>query len=99
MLTKTSSKAVHVRMRVNELIEDQKIEVVTLYHEGDIVTTYDFMVENEGTTVVYSENNHFEKGRNELNYNIVSFFYQWLYKRQVKKRMQYIEASISEVMG
>lgn len=94
MYTKTSKKPVKVKMYVQELIENEKIEVVTSYHSGDIVTTYEFKKQDEGTYLSYFEDNHFVKGSHELNFNIMSFFYQWIYKRNMKKRMQYIESQV-----
>lgn len=91
MLTKTAKKPVNVTMCVKDIIENEKIEVVTIYQQGDIVTTYKFKKINNGTQVIYFEDNHFKKGTNELNFNIMRVLYQWFYKRNVKKRMQYIE--------
>lgn len=42
MYTKTSNKEIPVKMCISELIDNQRMEVVTKYHEGDIVTTYLF---------------------------------------------------------
>lgn len=91
MFTKTSKKAVLVNMKVNELLENQKIEIVTMYQGGYIVTTYEFIQENDGCIISYSEDNYFNKTQNELNFNIVSLFYRWIYKKNMKKRMLYIE--------
>ncbi|WP_296884442.1 DUF3284 domain-containing protein [Thomasclavelia sp.] len=91
MLTKTAKKSVDVTMCVKDVVKNKKIEVVTIYQQGDIVTTYEFKEINDGTQVIYFEDNHFKKGMNELNFNIMSILYRWFYKRNVKKRMQYIE--------
>lgn len=96
MNTKTSQKPVKVKMIVNELIENKKIEVVTKYQQGDIVTTYEFMKDEKETEVVYREDNHFHKSTHELNFQIVGFLYHWIYKRQMKKRMKYIDDKLQK---
>lgn len=95
MNTKTSQKLVKVKMIVNELIENKKIEVVTKYHQGDIVTTYEFVNDGKETEVLYREDNHFHKNMHQLNFQIVGFLYQWIYKKQIKKRMKYIDAQLA----
>ena len=96
MPTKTSHELVKVKMIVQELIENKEIEVVTRYHQGDIVTTYSLEEHNGETDLVYAEDNHFDNDNQALNFQLVGFFYKWMYKRQMKKRMQYIE---SKMMG
>ena len=96
MYTKTSNKEIPVKMCVRKLIDNQHMEVVTKYYEGDIVTTYLFENLNGKTRLTYIEENHFNKTRNEMNFHLISFFYNWMYKRNMKKRMQYVESLLSE---
>lgn len=96
MYTKTSNKEIPVKMCVRKLIDNQYMEVVTKYHEGDIVTTYLFENFNGKTRLTYIEENHFKKTSNEMNFYLMSFFYNWMYKRNMKKRMQYVESLLCE---
>ena len=84
-------------MCISELIDNQRMEVVTKYHEGDIVTTYLFENINGKTRMTYIEENHFNKAMNEMNFYFVSFLYKWMYNRNIKKRMRYIVSLLGEV--
>ncbi|MEG0275412.1 MAG: hypothetical protein RR630_00140 [Coprobacillus sp.] len=95
LYTKTGQKPVKVKMKISEIIKNEKIGLSTLYNEGSILQTYDLSMEDGITTVVYSEDNQFEKKHYILNYKIVSLFYRFFYKRKIKKRMEYIEMIIN----
>ena len=97
MYTKTSNKEIPVKMCISELIDNQRMEVVTKYHEGVIVTTYLFENINGKTRMTYIEENGFNKAMNEMNFYFVSFLYKWMYNRNIKKRMRYIESLLGEV--
>ena len=67
----------------------QKDELVMFDDECQKYNLDSYCLEDD--TAIYFEDNHFKKGMNELNFNIMSILYRWFYKRNVKKRMQYIE--------
>lgn len=94
LLTKTGQKPVNVKLKINEIIKNRKIELATIYNQGSILQTYTLSIEDGITKVVYSEDNQFEKKQYVLNYKMVGFFYSFFYKRKMKKRMEYIESIV-----
>lgn len=99
LTTKTSNKPVKVKLKINEIIKDEKFELSTIYSEGEILQTYSLSYNDGKTTVCYSEKNMFEKKSYVFNFKVISLFYKFFYNRNIKKRMRYLESVIKEQKG
>lgn len=99
LTTKTSNKPVKVKLKINEIIKDEKFELSTIYSEGEILQTYSLSNSDGKTIVLYSEKNMFEKKSYVFNFKAISLFYKFFYNRNIKKRMRYLESVIKEQKG
>lgn len=99
LTTKTSNKPVKVKLKINEIIKDEKFELSTIYSEGEILQTYSLSNSDGKTIVLYSEKNMFEKKSYVFNFKVISLFYKFFYNRNIKKRMRYLESVIKEQKG
>lgn len=94
--TKTTKEKVRGSLTITKLIPQEVFEMTVRYCEGTIVQRYTFFAQEENQTLItYSEENTFKNTRKTLNFNIISFPYRFLFKRQMKKRMQYIDSQLS----
>lgn len=99
LTTKTSNKPVKVKLKINEIIKDEKFELSTIYSEGEILQTYSLSNSDGKTIVLYSEKNMFEKKSYVFNFKVISLFYKFFYNRNIKKRMRYLESVINNQKG
>ena len=99
LYTKTSKEPIKAKLKVNEIIENERFELLTTYAEGEILQTYSLEYNDGKTTVDYSEKNAFEKKSYVLNYKVISMFYKFFYNRNMKKRMRYLESVINNQKG
>lgn len=99
LTTKTSNKPVKVKLKINEIIKDEKFELSTIYSEGEILQTYSLANSDGKTIVLYSEKNMFEKKSYVFNFKVISLFYKFFYNRNIKKRMRYLESVINNQKG
>lgn len=97
--TKTDQMPVAATMTVTQLETDHVFETKVTYAAGQIVTTYQLAPTPEGTKVTYSETNTFNKKSFANSFWLVGWVYTLFYRRNIKKRMQWIEktAALSKV--
>ncbi|MFD1441372.1 DUF3284 domain-containing protein [Lacticaseibacillus hegangensis] len=91
MLTKVQKEGVPTNVEVTDLEPDRTFETRVSYSQGDIVMRYALQPAGDQTKVFYSEQNSFNKANMMTNFWLVSWFYTFMYKHNLKKRMKTIE--------
>lgn len=89
--TKTTKEKVNGTVEVTKIIENELFQMKMAYSKGEIIQTYALKEEDGNTKISYTEENTFDKKRDTANFSLVSIPYRFLFKRQVKKRVKYLE--------
>lgn len=94
--TKIQKKDVDSTFEVVDMATDQRFTTQLNYAQGTIKTTFELEALADGTTKVrYSELNSFNNNRMTTNFWFVGWVYTFMYRHNLKKRMQYI-ASLAQ---
>lgn len=92
---------VTVKLKVLEINYPYKYEQQTLYGNNTIKQSFLLKkVDSNHTLVTYSEESTFESKNAEYSYKLTSFFYKFIFNKQVKKRISIIASeSMAQTIG
>lgn len=89
--TKTTKEQIKGSITITKIIPNQQFQICSQYGQNKIIQTFDFITNEQQTLIKYQEENMFNKKINKINFNLISIFYRFFFKYQMKKRMIFIE--------
>ncbi|WP_461227263.1 DUF3284 domain-containing protein [Lacticaseibacillus suihuaensis] len=99
MRTKVQQAEVPTHVEVLEVVDNAVIATKVSYSQGEIITRYEFAKAPDGTKLTYSEQNSFTKNSLTTNFWLVGWVYTFMYKHNLKRRMQAIEQLTQAAAG
>lgn len=79
-------------MQVKQIVFNQLFQLETQQQDGVILQTFKFEENRHHRKyLIYSEQNTFNKSRNQMNFMFVGGLYKFIYNHGIKKRMQYLD--------
>lgn len=76
---------------VLSVMNPQEIVLKHVYGNNEIEARWQLEPAGCGTKLSYTETSTFDKKREQTNFSLVSFFYKFLFNRQMKKRYAYLQ--------
>ncbi len=92
-VTKANQKEVSGKSILKKL-SPSCIQLVHQYGNNRIIGEYRIEAEPEGCRLTYLEKNEFEEASKQMNFALVSFFYRFLFRRQIRKRFDWLSRSL-----
>lgn len=89
--TKTTKEKVKGTITITKIIPNQQFQICSQYGQNKIIQTFEFIFDGQQTLVKYQEQNMFDKAGHRINFNLVSIIYRFFFKRQIRKRILFIE--------
>ena len=90
--TKMNKIQTENKMSVKQIVPNQLFQLETQQTGGTITQTFELDQDRHGKNrVIYSEQNNFEQGRNQMNFVFMGALYKFFYNRGIKKRMQFLD--------
>lgn len=80
-------------MEVVQLVPEKIFQMKTTSTNGEILQTYEFTTKKNGRQVLtYSEQNTFDRTRDQYNFMMVGILYKLFYNRGIAKRLKYLDS-------
>lgn len=86
--TKLNGKAIKGSTAVERMEKDKEFTLISKYGNNRIIQSFQLERNGNNTLIAYSEQSIFSEKKVEMNYGIVSWFYTFSFKRQMKKRLK-----------